>query len=236
MSLYIDTSTGLKVQVLEGPGNYSKWLHDLKYVAVCKDAWVLISPSSFPENDREDIISKPKRPTKPDLSQFNYQINVVPSDGDATAKQQIFRTEYNNYRIEISEYELDAKSYFEQQERLRNARTLLLSTVHPTICDSISNRFVPSEIMAAIQSLCKPNVHQQLPGTVQPEMQRPVDRQTALPPSENEHISAPKLKNDSQPFSRHETSTPVSEAKVLSWWLSPQDADNAPMDQRSKYW
>lgn len=160
--------TGLKVQVLEGPGNYSKWLHDLKYVAVCKDAWVLISPSSFPETDREDIISKPKRPIKPDLSQFNYQINVVPSDGDATAEQQIFRMEYNNYRLEISEYELDAKAYMEQQERMRNSRTLPLSTVHPTICDSISNTVVPSEVMAAIQNLCKPNVHQLLPGTVQP--------------------------------------------------------------------
>jgi hypothetical protein len=93
MSLYSDTTTGLKVQILQGLGNYNKWLQDLKHVALCKDAWIFISPSSFPENDREDIITKPNRPTKPDLSQFNYQIKAVPSDGDITGKQQRFRTE-----------------------------------------------------------------------------------------------------------------------------------------------
>lgn len=171
MSFYSDTSTGPKVQILQGPGNYNKWLHDLKHVAVCKDAWILISPSSFPENDREDIITKPNRPTKPDLSQFNYQIKAVPSDGDIATKQQRFRTEYNNYRLEISEYELDAKAYMEQQERMRHARLLLLSTVHPAICDSIGNEVVPSEIMAVIQSLCNPGVHLRLPGPALPRSQ-----------------------------------------------------------------
>lgn len=155
---YSDSSTGLKVEILLGQGNYTRWARDLKLAAEGKDVWTLITPSSIAEEDREEILTKPRRPTKPDLSAAKYTTigtRGATSDGETAAKQEIFRTDNNNYQLDITEYKLNVEAFKEQQERIRDARTLLLSTVTPTIRDSVSTKVIPSELMTAIKDLCK---------------------------------------------------------------------------------
>jgi hypothetical protein len=43
----------------------------------------------------------------------------------------------------------------EQQERLRTARSLLLSTITPAIRDSVTSKVSPSDVMDAVKALCK---------------------------------------------------------------------------------
>lgn len=145
---YSDSSTGLEVEILLGQGNYTKWQSDIKLISEGKDVWTLIMPSSIPEGHCEEILTKPARPTKPDLSHVKYQTRGAAPEGEVTAEQEIFR-----YQLDISEYKLDADAFKEQQGRLRDARTLLLSTVTPAIRDLVSGKVVPSEVMTEIKNL-----------------------------------------------------------------------------------
>jgi len=73
------------------------------------------------------------------------------------AKQEVFRTDSNAYSLNISEFKLDQDAYKDQQERLRDARTLLLSTINPAIRFTISHHLLPSDLMDALKDMCKMN-------------------------------------------------------------------------------
>lgn len=146
---YSDSSTCLKVEILLGPGNYTRWLRDFKLAAICKDVLSLIAPFSIAEANREEILTKPVRPTKPDLSPAKY------TEGETAAKLELFCTDNDIYQLDIMEYMLDLEMFQKQQKRLRYARTLLFATVTPAVLGSVSDTVVPSEVMAEIKSLCK---------------------------------------------------------------------------------
>lgn len=72
----MDPSTGLKVEILHGPGNYTRWQRDIKLVAEYKGLWNLIDPLGMPENDIEGIFPKPVRPTRLDASIFRAAVTA----------------------------------------------------------------------------------------------------------------------------------------------------------------
>ena len=138
---FTDPTTRLKVLVLTGPGNFTRWMRDLKLVAELMGVWRLIDPESIAEPDREQIQHKPIKPTKP---------------AHAYSSQQLENQHYN-YQNDATEYTLELAEYKEQQKRLREARSLLLATLTPAIRHSVSNKAVPlSEVLEEIKVLYKP--------------------------------------------------------------------------------
>ena len=156
---YSVPSTGLKVEILQGSINYTRWLRDLRLVAKCKNLWSLIVPSTIAEADSgcEEILTKPVRPTRPDLSHAKYTTRGTATEGEveAAAKREIFRMDNNGYQLDIQEYMLDLEAFGKQQESLDSARTLLFATVTPALLWSIGDKVVPSKLMAELKSLCK---------------------------------------------------------------------------------
>lgn len=154
---YSDSSTGLKVEILQGPINYTRWLRDFKLVARGKRAWSLIAPSSIVEARREAILTEPVRPTKPDSSHAKYTTRGATTEGEseAAAKREILRMDRNNYQLDMMEYMLDLEAFEKQQERLDSARLLLFATVTPALLMSVRDTDVPSELMAKLESLRK---------------------------------------------------------------------------------
>lgn len=151
---YTDPSTGQKVEILLGQGNYNKWLREFKMAADGRDVWSLIVPSTSAD-EHEAIIEKPTMPTKPDLKLAKYQIRGTPTIEEIAAKQEVYREDKNQYQLDISEYNMQRIVHKEQQERLRTARSLLLSTITPAIRDSVTSKVSPSDVMDAVKALCK---------------------------------------------------------------------------------
>lgn len=115
-------------------------MRELRVVAEHKNVWQLIFPESVAQADRETIRRKPIRPAKP-LHSFT---------------SQQFQDEYHNFQIDATDYELSLSEYNEQQKRLREARTLLLATLTPTMRRFVRNEMVASEILAETRALYQP--------------------------------------------------------------------------------
>jgi hypothetical protein len=152
-SHHTDSTTGLKVHILTGQGDFTKWMRDLKLVAESKDVWILINPESVAEADRETIHPKPTRPTKPDATQFEAPRGSTPEI--VAGLKEEFKTRNGIYQNDVTDYRLDVTDYDDQQKRLREARSLLLSTITPAIRDSVSDKVLASEVLTSIKALCK---------------------------------------------------------------------------------
>jgi hypothetical protein len=150
-SYHTDSTTGLKVHILTGQGDFTKWMRDLKLAAESKDVWVLINPESVAEADRETIHPKPTRPTKPVATAVPRGSTQEVAEG----LQEQFKMANNMYSNDVTDYKLDVSEYDEQQKRLRTARSLLLSTITPAIRDSVSDKIIASEVLTSIKALCK---------------------------------------------------------------------------------
>lgn len=150
---HTDPSTGQKVQILTGQGNYTAWMRDLKLAAEGKDVWILISPESFKEDDCETIHTKPTKPEKPNPARFAAPRNSTP---EAIAELRVLATTANDdYRNDVTDYRLLVSEYEDQQKRLREARSLLQTTVTPAIRDSVSSKPIAAEMLKEIKKLCK---------------------------------------------------------------------------------
>lgn len=137
---FTDPTTGLAVSILRAPANFANWMRELKLVADHKNVWQLIDPGSVAEADRETILNKPIRPVKPAQSYTSQQ----------------FQDQYHDYQIEATGYQLSLSEYIEQQKRLREARTLLLATLTPTMRRFVHNKMLATEIIQEIKALYQP--------------------------------------------------------------------------------
>ncbi|KAK1050401.1 hypothetical protein LTR74_017041 [Friedmanniomyces endolithicus] len=145
---HTDHSTGLKIEILQSHSNFTRWYCALQICAEGRDIWNLISPL-------KEILTKPIRPTKLDAAAAKYNKRGAVTPEETSALQEIFRGDSNGYSLSISEFKLDQDAFKDQQERLRDARTLVLSTINPSIRFSVSHHALPADLMAALKALCK---------------------------------------------------------------------------------
>ncbi|KAG9511488.1 hypothetical protein KCV07_g10138, partial [Aureobasidium melanogenum] len=141
----VDTSN---FTILTGQDNFSSWLRDITSVAYTKNLWDLL-------NGTEDVLKKPTRPVRPNFSKLIIT-RSKDSDSDAQNAQKTAIDQLtSDYNFEVTEYKMDLAEWEKQDTRVRQAKGLLLSTIHSAIRCQVADSKSPSEALTEVKALCQ---------------------------------------------------------------------------------
>lgn len=125
-----------EVQILEGPGNFRAWEHDVQRVAKSLGVLSLVSASSMEEH----ILARPLRPIREQQGRLDQDVSCETiSVEEKVGALEMFREDCDRFIFEVDQY-------CKQQRRLTKARHLLLKTVHPGFYDVFEASRYPSEL------------------------------------------------------------------------------------------
>ena len=139
------TIDGIKVLICDGQSTYFGWKRDVKLAAENKDVWKLLS-------EQEKIIPRPDEPSPPNTDAIKKELAKI-STADEISKNVDKSLE--TYKMDIEFYKLRLHAYEDQQKRIRQARTLVLSSVSDAIRGTAATHSTLANTIGAIKTLCK---------------------------------------------------------------------------------
>lgn len=146
MSHLNSNNLGVDLQKLVGQQNYLSWSRDFKIVAQSKNVWKLLTGS-------EEILQKPDRS---EYFASNRQATIVTRSEAKKQKEKGEKEkaeagdgdygESNELRMRMQEYTLDLAEYDRQDQRVRDAISLICYWVDPAIRGNLLSLDNPKEV------------------------------------------------------------------------------------------